>query len=24
MQFDHYKEVPTNVAEEVKAKLAWS
>jgi len=22
MQFDHYKEVPTNVAEEVKAKLA--
>ena len=23
MQFDHYEEVPTNVAEEVKAKLAW-
>ena len=22
MQFDHYEEVPTNVAEEVKAKLA--
>ena len=22
MQFDHYEEVPSNVAEEVKAKLA--
>ena len=22
MQFDHYEEVPTNVADEVKAKLA--